>query len=132
MAKVGRPKIEFDIKHVQLLGRFRATYETMADWFQCSVDTIRRQMQDTDSEFCKAYKKASTHLKMAISEAQVKLALSGNCTMLIFLGKQYLGQADKVENVGEKGIDWENITFRAAEAADISTDTAPRTDSAKR
>jgi len=103
MAKRGRPKIEFDIKHVQLLGRFRATYETMADWFECSVDTIRRQMQDTDSEFCKAYKKASTHLKMALSEAQIKLALSGNCGMLVWLGKQNLGQSDKIENTGAGG-----------------------------
>ena len=93
----GRPKIEFNMREVKLLGQFRATYETMADWFECSADTIRRNMQNEKSEFCKVYKKAMATTKMKLSEAQVKYALNGNATLLIWLGKQYLDQADRKE-----------------------------------
>ena len=42
MAKVGRPKTEYDLKQVELFGRFKATYQTMADWFEVDVRTIER------------------------------------------------------------------------------------------
>jgi len=93
----GRPKTILDPQKAEIFGRFRATYETMADYFQCSEQTIRRTMQDEDSEFCKAYKTAIANTKMALSEMQLKKAMEGNVTMLIWLGKQYLGQSDKTE-----------------------------------
>jgi hypothetical protein len=34
--------------------------------------------------------------------AQIKTAIGGNCTMLIWLGKQYLGQVDSPVNTEEK------------------------------
>ena len=36
--------------------------------------------------------------KISLRRSQLKLADSGNCTMNIWLGKQYLGQTDKVES----------------------------------
>ncbi len=85
------------MREVKLLGQFRATYQTMADWFECSEQTIRRNMQNEKSEFCKAYKKAMATTKLRLSEAQLKYAFNGNATLLIWLGKQYLGQTDKQE-----------------------------------
>lgn len=93
----GRPKIKLDDTKAEIFGKFRATQETMADYFDCSVDTIRRNMQDEDSKFCKAYKKGYANAKMKLSEMQFKIALEGNVTMLIWLGKQHLGQSDKQE-----------------------------------
>ena len=93
-AKMGRPPLEFDQKQIEIFGYFRATYETMADFLNCSYDTIRRNMQDEDSDFCKSYKKATASRKIKLSEAQMKYALNGNASLLIWLGKQDLGQTD--------------------------------------
>lgn len=92
--KIGRPKFELDPKQANIFGYFRATYETMAGFLGCHYDTIRRAMQDENSEFSKAYKKGSSSLKMKLSEAQIKHGLAGNASLLIWLGKQYLGQRD--------------------------------------
>ena len=97
----GRPKIEFNMKQVKLLGQFRATYDTMAEWFECSEQTIRRNMQDKESEFCKVYKKALANTKMKLSEAQIKYALNGNSALLIWLGKQWLGQKEPKDMILE-------------------------------
>ena len=95
--RTGRPRIEFEMKEVQLLGRFRATYQTMAEWFECSYKTIERKMNDDNSEFCRVYKKSMATTKLKLSEAQLKYALNGNASLLIWLGKQYLDQEDKKE-----------------------------------
>ena len=100
--KGGRPKKEFDLKQVEIFGKFRATYETMADYFGCSEQTIRRNIQDENSEFCKVYKKAFSNSKLKLSEAQFQYALKGNASLLIWLGKQYLGQTDKQETENTK------------------------------
>ena len=92
---VGRPRIELDPKQAKIFGYFRATYDTMAEQIGCHVDTIRAAMQDEDSEFSKAYKNGFSSMKMKLSEAQVKTAIEEhNPTLLVWLGKQYLGQKD--------------------------------------
>ena len=95
--KVGRPKLIFEMREVKLLGQFRAKHEAMADWFECSTKTIRRQMMNEKSEFSRVYKKALATTKMKLSEAQIKYALNGNASLLIWLGKNLLDQTDKTE-----------------------------------
>lgn len=92
--KPGRPEKELDPKQAEAFGACRATYDTMAAIYECSVDTIRRRMNDEDSEFCKAYKRGLGRTKVRISEAQINYALKGNASLLIWLGKNLLGQAD--------------------------------------
>lgn len=38
--------------------------------------------------------KGRHNLKVSLRQAQIRLALSGNATLLIWLGKQYLGQSE--------------------------------------
>ena len=91
----GRPRIELDPKQAKIFGYFRATYDTMAEQIGCHVDTIRAAMQDDKSEFSKEYKKGFSGMKMKLSEAQIKTAIEDrNPTLLVWLGKQYLGQKD--------------------------------------
>ena len=109
MAGRGRPKIQLDPKQAHTFGYFRATQQTMAYLSGCSVDTIRRAMQDDDSEFCQQYKKGFASMTMALSEAQVKTAIEDrNATRLIWLGKQYLGQKDSV-TADDESADFELI-----------------------
>jgi hypothetical protein len=95
----GRPsELEnIDMSQVEIMGKFRATHETMADYFGVCVRTIERYMSDEEGEFCRVYKKGFANCKLKLSEAQVNLAMEGNATMLVWLGKQHLDQKDKQE-----------------------------------
>ena len=104
MAKKGRPKLVFNIDQVRLFGKFRATYETMADWFECSTKTIQREMEN-NKDFCLAYKKEFANTKLKLAEAQIKTALDGNPTMLVWLGKQYLEQKEP-KDIPETDNNW--------------------------
>lgn len=95
---MGTPAFIFDPKQVQIFGMFRATQETMAEYYGVSIDTIRRRMNDPEGDFCKAYKKGNGMLRMKLMEAQVNAALAGNTSMLIWLGKNILDQKDNVKN----------------------------------
>lgn len=49
-----------------------------------------------------AYNRGHERMKTSLRRMQWKTAMKGNPIMQIFLGKQYLGQADKVETKNEK------------------------------
>lgn len=94
----GRPKaVQWLEEEAVLFGKFRATEQTIADYYGCSLRTIERMFSDDDNEFCRVYKKSLADSKMTLHEAQFNNALSGNSTMLVWLGKQMLGQTDKQE-----------------------------------
>ena len=94
---MGTPAFVFDPKQVQVFGMYSATFETMAEYYGCSIDTIARRMRDEQGDFCRAYKKGLGMGLMKLREAQLKKALSGDSTMLIWLGKQLLGQRDSIQ-----------------------------------
>ena len=98
MADIGRPRIEIDWDQFDKLCAMQCTLIEIAEWFGCSVDTIeRRCWDDHDSTFADLYKKKSAKGKISIRRKQLDVALSGNTTMLIWLGKQYLGQRERLE-----------------------------------
>jgi hypothetical protein len=95
----GRPKLSFDMKLVQNLGQIGATYEEMALFFQCSIETIKNKMKDEFGDFCMSYKKGKAALCQSLRRRQIEIALdktNKSCTsMLIWLGKNILGQSDQ-------------------------------------
>lgn len=99
----GRPKLEFDLTKVAIFGQFKATSQTMADYFKCSLRTIAGLMADEESEFLHAYKSGLASAKMRVSEAQLQSACKDrNASMLIWLGKQLLGQRDNNYDLTDK------------------------------
>ena len=48
--------------------------------------------------------KGKGNLKQRLKRKQIDVALAGNVSMLIWLGKNYLGQADKLDENGEYEI----------------------------
>lgn len=48
--------------------------------------------------------KGRANLKERLKRKQISVAMQGNVTMLIWLGKQYLGQADKIEESGDYNV----------------------------
>ena len=86
----GRPKIKLDYSLIERLAYIQCTQEEIAEIVQVSVRTLQR-----DDEFCRVYKKAHETGKSSLRRFQWKAAEKGNPTMLIWLGKQYLGQEEK-------------------------------------
>ena len=89
--KVGRPKFQIDYETVEKLAHIQCTKLEIANFLGCSVDTL-----DRDANFAEHYKKGLDGGKMSLRRMQFKLA-EKNSAMAIFLGKQYLGQKDVVE-----------------------------------
>lgn len=89
--KVGRPKKEIDYAQAEKLANMFCTMEEIAAFFDVSVRTLER-----DEEFCRIYKIGKNCAKMSLRRKQFNLA-DKNPQMAIFLGKQYLGQTDKIE-----------------------------------
>ena len=90
MAKRGRPKKEIDYGLVEKLATIQCTQQEIANVLEVSTKTLQR-----DKEFCRIYKKGLEKGKMSLRRLQFKAAENGNATMLVWLGKQYLGQTDK-------------------------------------
>ena len=93
--KGGRPKIEVDMGLVERLANIQCTQDEIASVVGCSVDTLLRQ-----PDFATIYKKGKEIGKSSLRRTQWKLAQT-NTSMAIWLGKQYLGQTDKIENVDD-------------------------------
>jgi hypothetical protein len=87
----------------------------MAGILGCSHDTIQRTFKDETNLLCVSYKKGISELKQKLSEAQIHAAINDkNPTLLIWLGKQYLNQAEtpqiKNEHTPETiGFDFELV-----------------------
>jgi hypothetical protein len=94
-SKMGRPRLEIDYEILKKLCVLQCTLEEIAGWFEVSPDTIERRIKEQYGvTFAEYYAKASMRGKIHIRRKQMQVAKSGNVTMLIWLGKQYLGQKE--------------------------------------
>ena len=96
----GRPKKIIDYDTVERLAAIMCTQEEIANHLDISVRTLLR-----DDTFCHIYKKGLDEGKMSIRRQQYKSALSGNVTMQIWLGTQYLNQRDRNEITNKETVD---------------------------
>lgn len=93
----GRPKIEIDQEAFKKLCGLQCTLNEIASFFNCSIDTIERWCKrELKMNFADAFKKYSSSGKISLRRWQFKMA-EHNCAMAIFLGKNWLGQTDKIE-----------------------------------
>ena len=93
----GRPPIQIDQKMFENLCAIQCTEEEIAGVFECSIDTVNNWCKQTFGEtFSDTYKIYSQKGKASLRRTQFKLA-EKNPGMAIFLGKNWLGQTDKVE-----------------------------------
>ncbi len=103
--KNGRPKIDVDFEQIDALCAVFCNCEEImavlkAFGVKPSYDTVERRIKEqfnvTFAEYVK--QKQMAFAKPKLRKAQFDCAMSGNATMLIWLGKQYLGQVDKQEH----------------------------------
>lgn len=79
------------------------TLVEIADFFGVSEDTVESWCKDNyGMTFSDVYKKRSSQGNISLRRWQLKSAEKGNVTMQIWLGKQHLGQKEKVEVDTEK------------------------------
>lgn len=94
---MARPEIEIDGKLVEKLAGIGAKNTEIADFVGCSVDTL-------DRRFAEEIRKGRANLKMSLRRWQLKYAEQGNSALLIWLGKQMLGQKDTIEVSSDEGL----------------------------
>lgn len=94
----GRPAIVIPYEQVRKLARLQCTQQEIADYLDISVDTLQR-----DERAMELYRRGMNHGRMSVRRAQYRAMLQGNQTMLVWLGKQYLGQRDSHELTGAGG-----------------------------
>ena len=97
---VGRPKkYNIDTEKVFKLAKYNLTNIEIADIFGCDEALLRKNY----SEYLT---KGRAELKKRLRQAQFEVAVEDrNVTMLIWLGKQILGQTEKQEIQMNKPID---------------------------
>ena len=84
---VGRDKKVIPPAEVYKLAQIGCKDREIADWFDIDDNTLRYHFQ-------RELTKGREALKHSLRRAQVSLALGGNAVMLIWLGKNILGQSD--------------------------------------
>src|SRR6185369_10718412 len=86
---------EIDSKTFGGLCEVQCTLEEIAHVLGVSEDTVERWCKRTyELGFADTYKKFSAFGKTSLRRYQFEAAKKGNATMLIWLGKQYLGQRE--------------------------------------
>jgi hypothetical protein len=84
---MARPKKEIDEEMLVKLAQMHCTMPEMADIMGVSIDTLKRRYRPLIAQ-------GKSQGKMRLRRKQIEVAMSGNHTMLIWLGKNMLGQSD--------------------------------------
>jgi hypothetical protein len=107
MAKNGRPVKEINLEELDKLCAMQCTEAEIAGWFDISVDTVERRVKEMAGvSFAEYFKQKRGKGKISLRRKQMQVALGGNPTMLIWLGKQYMDQKDKQEIEHTGGMDF--------------------------
>ena len=92
----GAPPKEVNAGMLTMLAMKGNTQEDCAAILGCSVDTIQRNYRN-------AYEIGLQKCCASLRRKQVNMAMDGNVTMLVWLGKNMLGQRDRHELTGKDG-----------------------------
>ena len=97
---VGRKQVNISPAQVEKMAGYGLNNTQIADCLGCEDSTI-------GTKFRESVIKGRANLRMKLSKKQIDVALQGNVTMLIWLGKQYLNQRD---NENENGLTETELT----------------------
>jgi hypothetical protein len=99
----GRPRAKLDPAEVEKLASIGATQREIAAWFKISKPTVERRLRSP--KLREMFERGNAAFDLSIRRKQAELAMAGNVTMLVWLGKQRLGQRDRfdTEHSGPEG-----------------------------
>ena len=92
----GKKDIPVD-KQVEKLASYGLTNKEIAEALGYDDSTLKRKFE-------KNITKGKANLKQKLKRKQIAVAMQGNVSMLIWLGKQYLDQSEKVVETGDYQI----------------------------
>lgn len=96
--KIGRPpKSEFSKEFQEIAGKmagYGCTDQEIADVLMVSLNTLRSAYEKNPA-FSKKIQKFRGECKRLLRAKQLEIAIGGSEKLLIWLGKQFLGQAEK-------------------------------------
>ena len=92
----GENKTVIDPEEIYKLAKLWCSWEEMSDFFAVPANTLKYNFSDMVA-------KGRSETKQALRRSQIKLALNGNATMLIWLGKNILGQQESPQGAS-KGV----------------------------
>lgn len=93
---MGRPLIDIDQKHFESLCGFQCTEEEICSFFHVTDKTLAAWCKRTyGRRFSEVFREKKALGKMSLRRAQMQAAIGGNTTMMIWLGRNLLGQTDK-------------------------------------
>ena len=128
--KGGRPPFELsDEDYTRLINmmRIQCTQEEICGIFGVTHKTLNEAIKKRGEDgFSQLYKKHQDEGRSSLRRAQWKAANDGNPTMLVWLGKQVLGQRDKQE-LDHKSSDGsmtppKTVVLRGVKPDDASSD----------
>jgi hypothetical protein len=102
------PRKEVDKETLEKLFYMQCTQTEIMGWFGIQTkDTLNnriREIYGEDQSYSTIYEQKRQGGRIAVRRKQMQVAESGNVSMLIWLGKQYLGQSDKNEVQSEETV----------------------------
>jgi IS30 family transposase len=113
---MARPRKAVDPEKVKQLAALGLSNAEVAAVLEVSPDTIERR-------FKQEMKAGRERRNASLRRKQFEVAMTGNATMLIWLGKQHLEQKDKLEHVVDAAVE---VTDVRAKLAQRLSSTAPR------
>ena len=100
-----------EIDRIEAAAAIGCTQDEIAVLMGCGVRTIQKR-----ADCREAIERGSARLRMSLRRLQWQKAKDGNVTMMIWLGKQLLGQKDRVEEtLRSEVIEIERIAPKAIE-----------------
>ncbi len=96
--RITKPLHQLDYKKLDAMCAIHCTGEECAAILGVDYDTLNTALKrDGNKGFSEYFAQKGSNGKMSLRRKQYDLAIEGNSTMLIWLGKQWLGQVDKSE-----------------------------------
>ena len=94
----GRPRVDIDYDQLKKLCVIQCTGEECAAMLGLDYETLNRRLkQDGHGGFKEYFAQNSSGGKASLRRRQFQAAMEGQPTMLVWLGKQWLGQTDRQE-----------------------------------
>ncbi len=112
----GRPRIEIDYELIRSLAEIQCTQVEISHIIGVSDKTL-----SANPHFQEVYKQGVAQGNKSLKRKQFERAMAGSDTMLIWLGKQRLGQVDRVDTAisgNAIGIIWADEYGEKANKAD--------------
>ena len=96
----GENKTVVPPEEVYKLAKLWCSMQEIADWFNIPRETLKYNFSDLIA-------KGRAETKQALRRAQLKAAIGGNTSMMIWLGKNILGQSDNpINNESVQVLPW--------------------------